>query len=300
MFKGLVLAAILLVTFAGSLFAQDSVLVEMRYPITEWAYDTDVHLTVESWVYTEADLDASSITFSANRNLVRIDSLVWSDTMLALKNGLKMFSNINVRNDTTIQAKVYTYATAGFIVDFINNEGGLVIPAGSEAIQFARLYLTLKADSLLNYANDSADFYMDSIFIPPATDFIFTVHSDGSSIVPYFTTDTLTLIKTTGVSEIHPNVIPKTFELSQNYPNPFNPTTKIEFAIPSKSHVNLVIYNALGQKVKDLVNEELDAGWKAVTWDGTDNTGNEVASGIYLYRIEAENYAQSKKMILMK
>ncbi len=96
--------------------------------------------------------------------------------------------------------------------------------------------------------------------------------------------------KTDGSAEL-----PTEFSLSQNYPNPFNPTTEISFALPQASNVRLDIYNIVGQKVAALVNRHLEAGFHTAVWDGT-----RAASGIYLYRLEADNFVDTKKMILLK
>ena len=97
-----------------------------------------------------------------------------------------------------------------------------------------------------------------------------------------------------------PSTKPKEFRLSNNYPNPFNPTTVIGYTLASDRNVKLSIYNLLGQKVKTLVDCHQQAGHKKVTWDGKNDRGDEVASGIYFYRLEAEEFTDVKKMILMK
>jgi hypothetical protein len=94
--------------------------------------------------------------------------------------------------------------------------------------------------------------------------------------------------------------IPDRFELFQNYPNPFNPETQVRYDLPVSGHVKLSIFNVLGQRVRVLVDERQDAGHKSVIWDGRDNSGQEVASGIYFYKISAENYRKTKKMVLLK
>jgi hypothetical protein len=93
---------------------------------------------------------------------------------------------------------------------------------------------------------------------------------------------------------------PSDFSVSQNYPNPFNPITTIEYSLPKDCHTEITIYNLLGHKVKVLVNEQQRVGHHTATWDGTDKEGDEVASGIYFYRIEADEFSQSKKMLLLK
>jgi hypothetical protein len=95
-------------------------------------------------------------------------------------------------------------------------------------------------------------------------------------------------------------LLPTEFSLSENYPNPFNPSTQFEFTVPAKSHVSIEIYNVLGQKIKDLVNEELAAGRYQVDWNGTTNSGTQAASGIYFYRMTTKNFEATKKMLLLK
>ena len=94
--------------------------------------------------------------------------------------------------------------------------------------------------------------------------------------------------------------VPKEFALYQNYPNPFNPTTTIRYDVKQSTEVKLVIYNMLGQEVRTLVNNRQDAGYKTVVWDGLNNRGSRVASGIYIYRLQAGDFVQARKMILMK
>jgi len=94
--------------------------------------------------------------------------------------------------------------------------------------------------------------------------------------------------------------VPKTYGLNQNSPNPFNPTTRISFALPAAGEVRMSVFNVLGQQVKELVNGAMDAGVHEVIWDGKDNNGTSVASGIYFYKINANNFVATKKMVLLK
>ena len=96
------------------------------------------------------------------------------------------------------------------------------------------------------------------------------------------------------------STLPAEYSLEQNHPNPFNPDCQIRYALPNDADVNLSVYNVLGQKVRTLVDVFQAAGHKTVHWDGTDDIGNKMASGIYLYRIKAGEYGEAKKMILMK
>ena len=87
----------------------------------------------------------------------------------------------------------------------------------------------------------------------------------------------------------------KNFELGQNYPNPFNPSTVIRYALPSKARANLTVFNSLGQVVKELVNENEEAGYHEVRFDGTG-----LASGVYFYRLQAGSFVETKKLTLVK
>ncbi|HVP36362.1 MAG TPA: T9SS type A sorting domain-containing protein, partial [Terriglobales bacterium] len=86
----------------------------------------------------------------------------------------------------------------------------------------------------------------------------------------------------------------------QNYPNPFNPFTTIEYYLPKPAHVSLCIYNILGQKVKTLLDEYQSPGIRRTIWDGKDERGNSVTSGIYFYKLAAPEFSEVKKMLLIK
>jgi hypothetical protein len=96
--------------------------------------------------------------------------------------------------------------------------------------------------------------------------------------------------------------------LGGNYPNPFNPTTTISFTLAndnsaqrwSKGVVTLEVFNIKGQKVKTLLNDVLNSGVHTIVWNGDDDSGHAVGSGIYFYRMKTEDYSEIKKMILMK
>ena len=94
--------------------------------------------------------------------------------------------------------------------------------------------------------------------------------------------------------------LPDEFALQQNYPNPFNPSTQIRYSIPVSSNVKVVVYNMLGSKVRTLHNGNQDAGYRSVMWNATNDNGDPVAAGMYIYTIEADGYFASKKMILLK
>ena len=90
------------------------------------------------------------------------------------------------------------------------------------------------------------------------------------------------------------------YKLIKNYPNPFNPVTTLRYDLPENSHVNITIYDMLGRQVKNLINQTQDAGYRSVRWNATDDYGKPVSAGIYLYQIQAGEFVQTKKMMLLK
>ncbi|MCP4704754.1 MAG: T9SS type A sorting domain-containing protein [candidate division Zixibacteria bacterium] len=94
--------------------------------------------------------------------------------------------------------------------------------------------------------------------------------------------------------------LPRKYVLEQNYPNPFNPITTIKFALKTASQAKVEVFNLLGQSVRVLVDDELTAGTKQVVWDGLNDAGDPVTSGIYFYRINADKFVDTKKMVLLK
>ncbi len=99
----------------------------------------------------------------------------------------------------------------------------------------------------------------------------------------------------TNATSVEEENLPEALKLFQNYPNPFNPTTTVQYAIPQKSNVTLKIYDVLGNEIATLVNEEKDRGVHTVNFDAS-----QLASGIYIYKLQAGSFVETKKMILMK
>jgi outer membrane protein assembly factor BamB len=95
-------------------------------------------------------------------------------------------------------------------------------------------------------------------------------------------------------------ILPDKFALDQNYPNPFNASTRIDYYLPKAGHVKLTIHNILGQTVQVLVDEFQPPGEKTIYWDGRDRNGVPVATGIYLYNLQAGDFLKTKKMLLLK
>ena len=134
--------------------------------------------------------------------------------------------------------------------------------------------------------NEPADLYCNSF--------------DDILAVPNFGGNSVEFIDISGTQSIN-DIFDNTKQIeARNYPNPFNPTTTIDFSIQLDSEVELTIYNIKGQKVKQLVSDQLSVGQHTVIWNGTDNNGKSVSSGIYFYKLKTGNYEKTKRMVLLK
>ena len=139
-----------------------------------------------------------------------------------------------------------------------------------------------------------------SMFYPPATTFVLAL-PHGALITPEFISGIITVgdpvsigDDNSGSGQMQP------WNVLCNYPNPFNPQTTIEYALPYDSHVTLEIYDIAGRLMRTLLNEYKDAGYGQVTWDGTNASGQAVASGLYFYTIHAGGHFAAKKMTLLR
>jgi len=102
------------------------------------------------------------------------------------------------------------------------------------------------------------------------------------------------------VMGVSPASIPITYVLHQNYPNPFNPITTLQYDLPENALVNITIYDMMGKVVRTLINMEQTAGYKSTQWNATNSTGQPVSAGLYLYTIQAGEFRQTRKMVLLK
>ena len=94
--------------------------------------------------------------------------------------------------------------------------------------------------------------------------------------------------------------LPHNFLVHQNHPNPFNPITTLRYDIPQVINVNITIYDMMGRQIKTLTNGIQSPGYKSVQWNATNNQGGSVSAGVYLYKIQAGDFVDTKKMILLK
>jgi len=187
-----------------------------------------------------------------------------------------------------------TYSTDGALEDTVGFGGfaisGVGVLAGTNDIAVIVTIGPIPAGATFHHKH----ICIDSTWYPPGGDWIW---ADANGNVnptwpagPYCYT---VWDEGTGVGD--PTLVPGTFSLAQNYPNPFNPTTNIRYSLAEKSHVELSVYNVLGQKIANLVSTDQVAGEYSAPWDAT-----QVSSGVYFYRLETEKFTSTKKMMLVK
>jgi hypothetical protein len=115
-----------------------------------------------------------------------------------------------------------------------------------------------------------------------------------------FSTDAMLNESQQSLGAVEIAAVPTVFALAQNYPNPFNPSTTIKYQIATDANVTLDVYNLQGQKIRALVAKEQKAGYYSVVWDGRNEAGQTVSSGLYLYRVQAGSFVATHKMLLIK
>lgn len=205
-----------------------------------------------------------------------------------------------------VAGNVYRSLDAGNSWDEIFNTGGIWIKkviyqpnssiiwiGGSDDVFSGNSVLFYSRDLGLNWQQVLLNIQNPVIDMELAQDGWLYIATPDSGIFR-LDTDFITSIKEKGISK------PQDFILEQNYPNPFNPTTNISYYLAGISKVKIIIYNLDGHKVRTLVDGQKGGGFYNVQWDGKNDNGNQVATGIYIYRFEARDFIKSQKMILMK
>ncbi|MFQ5583874.1 MAG: FlgD immunoglobulin-like domain containing protein [Calditrichia bacterium] len=170
--------------------------------------------------------------------------------------------------------------------------GGFRIAGGDEAfikIQSSSYPVTIRANNLP--VDDTGQYILRTTGKTDEAKTYF-LNTDTDIII---TNPRVSMLKLTKVDNT-----PGTFSVQQNYPNPFNPTTVINYHLPQPAMVKIVIFNALGQKVRTLVSETQDPGFYQTTWDATNDAGHPVGSGLFFYTIKAGKYLSKKKMVLIR
>jgi hypothetical protein len=143
-------------------------------------------------------------------------------------------------------------------------------------------------------------FTVDSAKIGSSGDWTY-VSGTGTNIAAAFGGGIEVMVEQSTTSAAGDNpAIAYTYGLDQNYPNPFNPVTSINYSLARKSQVDIAVFNILGQRVNTLLSGEVEAGPGLVEWNGDDDSGHEVASGIYFYKMVTDEFVETRKMVLMR
>jgi hypothetical protein len=120
---------------------------------------------------------------------------------------------------------------------------------------------------------------------------------------PFVTTDHMgfrVALRTQQLNNKKELQLPEIINLHQNYPNPFNPVTTLHYDLPEDAMVNITIYDMMGRIINNLVSSQQTTGYKSVQWNATNDKGEPVSAGVYLYTIQAGEFRQTKKMLLLK
>lgn len=172
------------------------------------------------------------------------------------------------------------------------------VPAGAAAGQYTYLFNTGKFPARIR---DSDSFMFTKLSPTAAMQASMTkIASDWTVLDPKTNRPENASAWENSIAEDERKFLPEGFVLEQNYPNPFNPETEIRFQLPEANHVVVIIFNLLGQEIRTLADKQYEAGFHALPWDGKANNGNLVASGIYLYQLQAGSFSQVKKMTLLR
>jgi hypothetical protein len=212
---------------------------------------------------------SADISIGFNPAVIQAEEVVILSGTLAAS----WFSAVNILNDSLLNI-----ALAG--VDSISGSGTLVY------LRFKVLSSALPGDSSLIH-------------------FKKMVFNEGAP--PVSAKDGILKITPTAVYENDNLNLPQNFSLGQNFPNPFNPTTSIpfkvkslEFGVGRPTHTTLIVYNILGQRIRSLVDENLNSGTYQVTWDAKNDKGEKVPSGVYFYRLKSGDVSEVRKMVLLR
>jgi hypothetical protein len=139
-----------------------------------------------------------------------------------------------------------------------------------------------------NYTDDNLEYNIEYFYRVAANIGFWTDYSNVASVI------------IENVSIIGNNDIPIVYKVHQSHPNPFNPVTTLQYDLPEDGFVNITVYDMMGRQINTLVSGQQNAGYKSIQWNATNNTGQPVSAGVYLYSIEAGEFRQVRKMVLLK
>jgi len=250
-------------------------------PDSVWVTDVQANVgsyaVVDVGLYNAVNIQEVSLAFNWNSDRLTFDSISYA----GLRGETAPSRSINKSNGAKQLLAMFTF-----------NSGSPLTPGSGIA---ARLYFTVNPNAPETTVIIDSTSFLGS----QSTYLLLTADDGGSSFAPNFHRGSIALKLGTDVNDGSGN-LPKAFALSQNYPNPFNPTTEIQFSLPKASNVRLDIYNILGAQVRTLTDRQYAAGTHTLSFDGRNESGQQLATGLYFYRITADSFVQTKKMMLLK
>jgi len=242
-----------------------------------------VHL-IDSFPYTEPLLAEGRMSF--NDGVILPGATVELPLILSNGSNILSFEGELVYNPDHLSFASIEWSSllSGFTINTRTEEGTIDFagasanPDGQEGV-FATVHFTVNS----SFSEDETQVILDKMRL-----------NEGP-----ITGDAATATLVLGIRDEEAG-IPNQFALHRNYPNPFNPNTMLRYDLPKRSFVTLTIYDVLGRTVNTLINRIEDPGYKSIAWNATDKLGKPVSAGVYLYRIEARDFIQTRKMILLK
>ena len=237
------------------------------------------HVAVDVSLYNEKNVSAVSLALDYGPQYLTFDSA----SFIATRGEAAMTKSVQFNSS---EKKLWTLLTYGEVSPLAPGTGVLT-----------RLYFT--ADD----AAPETDVEIDTTtYFSIANTYVNLTAAEGSlQFTPFFDYGLVQIRLSTDVNDItDESNLPTQYSLAQNYPNPFNPTTIIEFGLPTAGDVRLDVFNILGQRVTTLVDQFLPAGVHQVTFNGKTDSGRPLASGVYFYRLSADGFTESHKMVLVK
>jgi hypothetical protein len=245
-------------------------------------------LRSSDWGQTWVDMSPDQNSFPHSRdvnNVFKVGSKLFISTF---------FSGVLYRDDNT---NSWTYANLPYLVSRFATDGtnlyaGIFTFDSSASSPYipGRVYRYVESTNTWTTIFEKDSTSVSALYVSNNTLYIGTGQLWG---IPSKTLGYFTLSTSTSVGQAAS--VPQTLKLEQNYPNPFNPSTIIRYSLPHRSHVTITVFNTLGQKLSELVNSDIDAGYHEVQF----NAGN-LASGVYFYRLQAGAFVESKKLVLAR
>ncbi len=282
---------IVMLTSQGSEFKPGkTTIAKIKFKVLNFKHDDSVTVNFENLLMIapkvqKLNASAQGITFKFSETSDKITELKfqisYSSIVVSLKNDER------VRN-LKIELRIKESSSVDFVAPMPRSAG------------FMRLDYTTQ-DKLVKINLTS----INDLGLEPGDGEIFFItgkfnSTDDIEIVNLELTNPNGLIITPDFKLINAGIYPVDFKLEQNYPNPFNPATTIKFTIPKETRVHIAVFDITGRKVKTLVDDILPAGEHITVWDGTDENGSKLSSEIYIYRMHADNFVETKKMMLLK